>query len=133
VDDPNSYILSVTAIKKVNGLRATSTVSFTILWRIPDPIDPLRMSIIPLIESNSNKAIDGEMIVDRKEGHVSIYDDGYLVSKTRELEETLDILDRRMLKIEISLVNNESRLMGLASIDDDLRKNVNEMKERNFE
>src|SRR5699024_2866579 len=28
---------------------------------------------------------------------------------------------------------NESRLMGLASIDDDLRKNVNEMKERNFE
>lgn len=133
VNDPDSYQVSVTAIKKINGLRATSIVAFTILHEIPEPIGPSRLSIIPLIEDNRDKAIDGEMVVDRITSHISLYDDGYLISKTRELEEMLDILDKRIVMIEINLDNNAERVKALKILRRNLQENLNKLIAKNYE
>lgn len=133
IDDPGSYQLSVTAIKKTNGLRATSIVVFTILRDIPDPIGPLRISLEPLTEENVAKAIDGELVVDLETTHISIYDDGYLISKTRELEEMLDILDKRIVAIDISLQNNETRIESLFVLKNNVNLELAKLQGRNFE
>jgi Family of unknown function (DUF6273) len=132
MDDPNSYNLSVTATKKVNGLRATSIVVFTILWEIPDPIEPLRITLEPLIEANKDLGIDGELIVDRVSGHISIYDDGYLISKTRELEMLLDILDKRIIMIQSTLQHNETRIDSLKLMRLNLRRDIDKLRARNY-
>ncbi|WCS68403.1 hypothetical protein Goe21_02940 [Bacillus phage vB_BsuM-Goe21] len=133
LNDPNSYQLSVTAIKKINGLRATSYVVFTIIDKIPEPIGPLRISLEPLTEQNKVKAIDGEMVVDRDTGHISIYDDGYLISKTKELEELLALSEKRAVAIDISLQNNEQRINDLKIMKDVLREKVTDLQKRNYE
>jgi hypothetical protein len=133
IDDPGSYQLSVTAIKKTNGLRATSIVVFTILKEIPAPIGPLRISLEPLTEENVAKAIDGELVVDLETSHISIYDDGYLISKTKELEEMLDILDKRIVTIDISLQNNETRIESLFVLKNNVNLELAKLQGRNFE
>jgi Family of unknown function (DUF6273) len=132
VNDPGSYQVSVTAIKKINGLRATSWVVFTIVHEMPEPIGPLRISLEPLTEDNKDIAVDGELIVDRTTGHISIYDDGYLISKTRELEEMLDILDKRIVAIDITLQSNEARINSLKIMLNRLRADVAKLQGMNF-
>jgi Family of unknown function (DUF6273) len=133
VNDPNSYQVSVTATKKINGLRATSWVVFTVLQEIPPAIGPLRISLEPLTEENRELAVDGEMIVDKGEGHISIYDDGYLISKTRELEDLLDLLDTRTVAIDITLRSNEARVASLKILLKRLRSDVAKLNAMNFE
>jgi len=133
VDDPDTYVISATAVKHVNGLRSTSVSGFTILHQMPNPIGPLRFSIIPLIEDNKDIAVDGEMVVDRPSGHISIYDDGYLISKTRELEEMLDILDKRMIGIQNDLDNNEKRIENLEEMRKQLDRDMSAVDVRHNE
>ena len=132
IDDPDSYNMSVTATKKVNGLRATSIVVFSIVLNIPDPISPLRISLEPLTEANKDIAIDGELIIETDSGHISIYDDGYLISKTREIEEGLDLLDKRIITIQTTLQNNETRIDSLEAMRENLRKSVDSLKAKNY-
>ncbi|ALN97701.1 hypothetical protein Bp8pS_022 [Bacillus phage vB_BpuM-BpSp] len=133
IDYPGSYQFSATNIKKVNGLRATSVVSFTIINKIPEPIGPQRLSIEPLTEVNKIKAVDGEMVVDLDSGHFSIYDDGYLISKTRELEELLALLNKVIKKIDIDLQSNRNKIESLFKLRDSLKKHLDILKKRNIE
>jgi len=45
-----------------------------------------RVSLVPLLEENSNNIEDGEITVNRITGHLSIKNNGEFVSKTKELE-----------------------------------------------
>jgi Family of unknown function (DUF6273) len=133
VRNPDSYQFSVTAIKKVNGLRATSIAVFSIIDKIPPAIGPRRLSLEPITEMDAGIAIDGEMVVNRDNGHISIYDDGYLVSKTRELEDLLNVLDKRIVDVDIALRSNEDRVNTLEILRAALSKDVAKLRAKNNE
>lgn len=133
IDCSGSYRMSVTAIKKSNGLRATSTISFIIFNPIPESLGNNRLYIIPLREENSYKAYDGELLVDYKTGHLTIFDDGMLLSKTKELEERIKLLSRKINKMEIDMTSNESKILQLISEKNMLENLLNDLERKTIE
>lgn len=131
--EDNNYELSVTAIKRVNGLRSSSIIIFTIMNNIPDIISPIRIKLKPLIEENKDYAIDGELVVDKNTGHISLYDDGNLISKTKELEDLLNKLFGKINKITIKLNGNDQRIKLLRNMRNNAVDNLNIFDNKNFE
>lgn len=133
VDEDGTYQISCTAVKELNGMRATSVAVFYIQNPEHKLLEPPRPVIIPLIEENKDWAIDGELVVQRDTSHISLYDDGHLISKTKELELIIGKLTSKINKLIVNLNTNKARIKMLLNLRFVILDLLNSLSSRNFE
>lgn len=133
ITEPGSYRLSVTAIKKTNGLRRTVVVTFIISSSRDKIIG--RVTMIPIFIENIDviKPKDNEIVIDLANGDIYIHRDGILISKTKELREKMSDVNKYLNDLSIDLNRCVSRVEALTSLKNSIHATVTFLGEKIYE
>lgn len=132
INKPGSYKLSVTAIKKSNGLRRTKVITF-IISSADVTLITNRVALLPLRIENVQYASDHELLVNINTGDIYVYVDGQLISKTVELRERKNNVYTSIEEVSIDLRKSLARVEALDSIKGNVHTNIIFLNEKIYE